>query len=230
MVVKNLKVSVLIAVFNGEATLIDSIKSITSQTYKNLEILIIDDGSDDKTSEICNSLEKEDKRITIYKNQDNIGLTKSLNILLEKSSGTFIARHDIDDLSSPERIETQLNFLLNKKVDFVYSRAQIIKSNKLIPGISYFLPKKIIIKFKNPFIHGTLFAKKEIILKIGKYDERFRYSQDYKLAFDLINSGFRVKVIKKPLYNLNMENNISEKYKSQQAYYADCVRKHKVPD
>ena len=116
MVVENLKVSILIAVFNGEATLIDSIKSITSQTYKNLEILIIDDGSDDKTSEICKSLEKEDKRIKIYMNQDNIGLTKSLNILLEKSSGTFIARHDIDDLSSPERIETQLNFLLNKKV------------------------------------------------------------------------------------------------------------------
>jgi glycosyltransferase EpsE len=230
MVVENLKVSILIAVFNGEATLIDSIKSITSQTYKNLEILIIDDGSDDKTSEICKSLEKEDKRIKIYMNQDNIGLTKSLNILLEKSSGTFIARHDIDDLSSPERIETQLNFLLNKKVDFVYSRAQIKKSNKLIPGVSYYLPKKIIMKFKNPFIHGTLFAKKEIIMKVGKYDERFKYSQDYKLAFDLINSGFRVKVIKKPLYNLNMENNISEKYKSQQAYYADCVRKHKVPD
>ena len=230
MVVENLKVSVLIAVFNGEATLIDSIKSITSQTYKNLEILIIDDGSEDKTSEICKFLEKEDKRITIYKNSDNIGLTKSLNILLEKSSGTFIARHDIDDLSSPDRIETQLNFLLNKKVDFVYSRAQIKKSNKLIPGVSYYLPKKIIMKFKNPFIHGTLFAKKEIIMKVGKYDERFKYSQDYKLAFDLINSGFRVKVIKKPLYNLNMENNISEKYKSQQAYYADCVRKHKVPD
>ena len=230
MVVENLKVSILIAVFNGEATLIDSIKSITSQTYKNLEILIIDDGSDDKTSEICKSLEKEDKRIKIYMNQDNIGLTKSLNILLEKSSGTFIARHDIDDLSSPERIETQLNFLLNKKVDFVYSRAQIKKSNKLIPGVSYYLPKKIIMKFKNPFIHGTLFAKKEIIMKVGKYDERFKYSQDYKLAFDLINSGFRVKVIKKPLYNLNMESNISEKYKSQQAYYADCVRKHKVPD
>lgn len=230
MVVENLKVSVLIAVFNGEATLIDSIKSITSQTYKNLEILIIDDGSEDKTSEICKFLEKEDKRITIYKNSDNIGLTKSLNILLEKSSGTFIARHDIDDLSSPDRIETQLNFLLNKKVDFVYSRAQIKKSNKLIPGVSYYLPKKMIIKFKNPFIHGTLFAKKEIILKVGKYDERFKFSQDYKLAFDLINSGFRVKVIKKPLYNLNMENNISEKYKSQQAYYADCVRKHKVPD
>ena len=203
MVVENLKVSILIAVFNGEATLIDSIKSITSQAYKNLEILIIDDGSDDKTYEICKSLEKEDKRIRIYKNQDNIGLTKSLNILLEKSSGTFIARHDIDDLSSPERIETQLNFLLNKKVDFVYSRAHIKKSNKLIPGISYYLPKKIIMKFKNPFIHGTLFAKKEIILKVGKYDERFKYSQDYKLAFDLINSGFRVKVLKKPLYNLN---------------------------
>ena len=230
MVVENIKVSVLIAVFNGEATLLDAIKSITSQTYKNLEILIMDDGSDDKTSEICKSLKKEDKRITIYKNQDNIGLTKSLNILLEKSSGTFIARHDIDDFSSPERIETQLNFLLDKKVDFVYSRAQIKKSNKLIPGISYYLPKKIIIKFKNPFIHGTLFAKKEIILKVGKYDERFRYSQDYKLAFDLINSGFKVKVLKKPLYNLNTENNISEKYKSQQAYYADCVRKHKVPD
>lgn len=223
------KISVLISVFNGEETLLDSVKTITSQTYKNLEILIMDDGSTDNTFKICKSLEKIDSRISVYKNNKNIGLTKSLNILIEYSSGSYIARHDIDDFSNIERLETQLEFLLINELDLVYSRARIINSRKIIPGLSYYLPKKFLIKFKNPFIHGTLFAKKEVLQSVGKYDERFKFAQDYKLAYDLLEMGYSIKIQRKSLYNLNMENNISKKFKIQQKYFADCVRKNKNP-
>lgn len=223
------KISVLISVFNGEETLLDSVKTITSQTYKNLEILIMDDGSTDNTFKICKRLEKIDSRISVYKNNKNIGLTKSLNILIEYSSGSYIARHDIDDFSNIERLETQLEFLLINELDLVYSRARIINSRKIIPGLSYYLPKKFLIKFKNPFIHGTLFAKKEVLQSVGKYDERFKFAQDYKLAYDLLEMGYSIKIQRKSLYNLNMENNISKKFKIQQKYFADCVRKNKNP-
>ena len=229
MAVQTDKISVLISVFNGEKTLLDSVKTITSQTYKNLEILIMDDGSTDSTFEMCKSLEKLDNRIKVYKNKNNIGLTKSLNILIEHSTGSYIARHDIDDFSSVDRLEIQLKYLLINKLDLVYARAQIINSSRIIPGLSYYLPKKFLIKFKNPFIHGTLLAKKETLISIGKYDERFIYSQDYKLAYDLLKSGSRIKILGKSLYNLNMENNISNNYKTQQKYFADCVRKNKNP-
>ena len=121
------------------------------------------------------SLEKLDSRIKVYKNNNNIGLTKSLNILIEHSTGSYIARHDIDDFSSLDRLEIQLKYLLINKLDLVYAKAQIINSNN--SGLSYYLPKKFLIKFKNPFIHGTLLAKKETLISVGKYDERFTYSR-----------------------------------------------------
>jgi glycosyltransferase involved in cell wall biosynthesis len=223
------KISVLISIYNGESTAEQSIKTITSQTYTNLEILIIDDGSTDRTFEICKSLELEDSRIKVFKNQDNVGLTKCLNILISHATGSFIARHDIDDYSKKDRFKIQLSFLQKRKLDVVYSRARIIKLNKIIPGISFYFPKNLVVKFKNPFIHGTLLAKKEAILGVGKYDERFKYSQDYKLVHDLIKTGFKVKILRKSLYNLNMENNISQNFRTQQEYFANCVRKNKNP-
>ena len=80
-------------------------------------------------------------------------------------------------------------------------------------------------KIKNPFIHGTLVIKKEVIQKIGMYDERFYYSQDYKLMSDFLSKGYKVKILKEPLYYLNMKGNISVKNKVEQNYYAECVRK-----
>ena len=102
-------------------------------------------------------------------------------------------------------------------------------SKKVIPNYSYYLPLKQIIKYKNPFIHGTLLIKKDVLDKIGGYDHRFRYSQDYKLMTDLLNYGYKVSMIKEPLYYLNMNNNISNKYKKEQKYYADCVRNNLDP-
>jgi hypothetical protein len=102
-----------------------------------------------------------------------------------------------------------------------------MKSNRKIPSLSFYLPKKFIIKLKNPFIHGTLMIKKDVLLKVGNYDENYYYSQDYKLMIKLINEGFKFKVLKKPLYVLNTENNISTLNSSEQQKYANDAKRGK---
>jgi glycosyltransferase involved in cell wall biosynthesis len=106
---KNPKVTVLMSVYNGEKYLREAIDSILNQTFMDFEFLIINDGSTDSTVEILQSY--DDPRIKIINNVENIGLTKSLNKGLRIARGTYIARMDCDDISLPERLEKQINYL-----------------------------------------------------------------------------------------------------------------------
>tara|TARA_B100000902_G_C27240259_1_gene879611 strand:+ start:497 stop:1192 length:696 start_codon:yes stop_codon:yes gene_type:complete len=225
----NNKVSVLMSVYNNEKDISNSIKSVINQTHKNIELLIVDDGSQDNTLKICKEQAKEHKNIKLYENNKNIGLTKSLNKLIDFASGDYIARQDADDVSDLKRIEKQLKFLHSKNLDACCTRANIKNTKKIIPGFSFYIPLKMIINFKNPFIHGTLLIKKDTLNKLGNYDERFIYSQDYRLMKNLILSSYKVKIMNETLYKLNMENNISNKFKDDQKYYADCVKKDLDP-
>lgn len=222
-------VSVLMSVRNGEQTVEKSIKSILNQSYDYFEFLIVDDCSTDSTLEKLKILEKQDGRISIFTNSENIGLTKSLNKLIKNTKGELIARQDSDDYSNPERIYTQVRYLLKNNLDAVTSRALIIGSTKKIPGLSYFIPAKLLMKYKNPFIHGSLIIKKQVLDDLGLYDENFYYAQDYKLYLDLLSKGYSIKAINKPLYNLNTINNISSNNKDDQKYYFYCARKKMVP-
>ena len=222
-------VSVLLSTYNSEATIEKSLISLLNQTYKNLEILIADDGSTDNTKEICKKFQLNDERILLFSNKKNIGLTKSLNSLAQKASGSLIARQDADDVSLPERIEKQIQFMNKKKLDAVTTRSLVKQNNKKRPGISFYIPNKLLINRKNPFIHGTLIIKENVFKDIGYYDERFYFAQDYKLFYDLINKGYKVKTLNEALYILNTENNISSENLDRQNYYADCVRHGKIP-
>ncbi len=226
----NLTVSVILSAYNSENTINKSIDSLINQTYKDIEILIVDDKSTDKTFEICKDYEKKYENILFFQNTENIGLTKNLNYLITKSNGSFIARQDADDISEPDRIQKQLRFIDQKNIDGCTTRAFIMKQNKITPNKSIYFPKKFVMQFKNPFIHGSLMIKKSTIMKVGNYNENFYYSQDYKLMSDLLNNGYKIKILKEPLYHLNMEGNISVEKKDQQKYYADCVRKNIEPD
>ena len=148
-----------------------------------------------------------------------------LNYLIGKSTGSYIARQDADDISELDRIEKQIKFIDTTSVDGCTTRAFIMKENKITPNKSIYFPKKIVMRFKNPFIHGTLLIKKEQLIEVGGYNENFYYAQDYKLMTDLISKNKRFRIIKEPLYFLNMKGNISEIYKKEQKYYSDCVKK-----
>ena len=152
-----------------------------------------------------------------------------MNNLAQKASGSLIARHDADDISLPYRIEEQIQFMKKKKLDAVTTRSLVKQNNKKRPGISFYIPDKLLINRKNPFIHGTLIIKKNVFQEIGYYDERFYYAQDYKLFYDLLYKGYKVKTLNKALYILNTENNISSENLEKQNYYADCVRFRKTP-
>ena len=173
-------ISVIMSVYNNEDKLEEAIKSILNQTYKDIEFLIVDDKSSDSSLEILNKFKKIDSRIKIYSNSTNIGLTKSLNKLIKLTKGKLIARQDADDFSSIERFDKQIKFMNKHNLDACTTRARTIGSNKLRPRFTIYFPNKLIIKFKNPFIHGTLLIK-EIINSVGNYDENFYYAQDYKL-------------------------------------------------
>ena len=222
-------ISVIMSVYNDSINVKSSIESILNQDYENIEFLIMNDGSTDKTSGILDSFARN-KKIKLFQNNKNIGLTKSLNILLKESQGTIIARQDSDDLSLSTRLSKQFYYLKDNNLDICGSRAIIKGSTKITPNKSYYLPLKATLKIKNPFIHGSLIFKKNIIEKVNYYDEKFIYSQDYKLVKDLLYSGFSMGIIKEPLYVLNLTNNISTNFKDRQQYYADCVRKNVTPN
>ena len=104
---QNKKISVIMSVYNNENSIQESVKSIMNQTYSNFELLIIDDCSKDDSYKICEQIANLDSRIKLFKNNTNIGLTKSLNKLIEISTGDYIARQDGDDVSSNSRFAIQ---------------------------------------------------------------------------------------------------------------------------
>src|SRR5210317_1775037 len=138
------KVTILLSVYNGEKHLSDSIDSLLFQTYKNIEILIIDDNSNDATFDICKKYEESFNNIKVFKNLKNLGLTKNLNFLIEHSSGTYLARQDADDISEVTRIEKQIKFMNKYKLDACTTRAYVMKQNKVTPNKSVYMPKKLV--------------------------------------------------------------------------------------
>ena len=221
------KISVIMSTHNDESTISKSIESILNQSYQNIEFLIMDDCSTDSTSNILKNYKSKVKNIKIFKNNNNIGLTKSLNILIKNTKGDLIARQDADDISFRNRLFKQVSELINNQLDFCTTRAVRSDNQKKIPGLSYFLPNKIVVNYKNPFIHGTLLIKKEIFEKYGMYDESFYYAQDYELVKRLLHYKCKYKVLKEPEYFLNMTNNISNNFSNEQKKYAELVKKLK---
>ena len=108
------KISVIMSVFNGSKFLADAIQSILNQTFKEFELIIIDDGSTDNSLNIIRSFESGDSRIKVI-SKLNEGLAKSLNAAISASQGDFIARMDADDISYKNRLEKQYEYMQKNK-------------------------------------------------------------------------------------------------------------------
>ena len=213
------------SVYNNENTVLESVNSILSQTFTEIEILITDDSSTDNSYEILKDLKNQDGRIKLFKNQKNIGLTKTLNKMIKISNGDFIARQDADDYSLPIRLETQLKMMEKFDIKISTSRALQLETKREIPGLSFYIPYRYLIYFKNPFIHGTLVIDSSL-MKRYLYNEDYYFAQDYELFSRLIQNKKQILNIKKPLYILNTKNNISNNFKTAQKAFSDKVKKN----
>ena len=152
---KNL-ISVLLPVFNAEEDINIAIQSILNQSYKDLELLIIDDGSTDNSYQICMNISEQDNRVKVFRNHNNLGLTKSLNLLINESNGKYLARQDADDWSEETRFEKQLKFMNDENIDVVYARSVRNDTQNIFPRLSYYLPLNFVLRYKNPLIHLSL--------------------------------------------------------------------------
>ena len=179
---KNPKVTALMSVYNGEKYLNEAIDSILTQTFKDFEFLIVNDGSTDKTAEILKSY--KDPRIKIINNEKNIGLTKSLNKGLKLATGKYIARQDADDISMTNRLIKQVNFL-DRNLDVAIVGTNYFRINDKGDIVQEINRKRKDIDIKNNLSkgnqlgHGTLMFSKNCVEKIGFYRESFKYAQDY---------------------------------------------------
>jgi len=191
------KVTVLMAVYNGEEHLREAIESILGQAFRDFEFLIIDDASTDSTREII--LSRADPRIRLLKNETNLGLTKSLNIGLKAATGEYVARMDADDVSLPERLERQAAYLDGNPGDaLVGSLADVIgEDSQLISKPLGPAPNRgmiyVRLAFSNVMAHSSAMFRRSVVEKLGGYDESFPQSQDYDLWYRVSRScGVRI--------------------------------------
>ena len=194
------ELSVLIPVYNQQSYIEKAIKSVLNQTLKNFEIVVINDGSTDKTLEIIKSF--NDKRLKIYSTK-NKGIISALNYGLIKCKSDIIARFDGDDIMFSNRLYTQLNFFKKNNPILLGSNALIIDSKSNVLGKSNLpLGHEIIkssLKNMNPaFFHPSVMFNKKKIIELGGYNKWAIHAEDYDLWLHLSKKGKLIN-IKKPL-------------------------------
>ncbi len=209
MVLNNPKITVLLSVFNDEKYISEAIESILNQTFEDFELLIIDDCSTDGTIEVINSY--KDSRIRLIINEKNIDITKSLNKGLKSARGKYIARHDSDDVSTPERLEKQFNFLENNKdyaavgsytetIDEDSNLIRLLRCETSAEEIYYNL------SYRNNLTSSSIMFVKEIIHDIGSYDESSSNSEDHEFWFR-ISRKYKIYVIAEYLIKYRIRDN-----------------------
>jgi glycosyltransferase involved in cell wall biosynthesis len=206
------KVSIIMSVYNAQTYLEEAISSILNQNYSDFEFLIVDDCSTDDSLNIIDLFMKTDQRIQLIQNKSNQGLTKNLNILIRKANGKYIARMDADDISHPDRLKKQVEFLDNDpNTDILGTFSQNISEKGEIIGIRKVpVTNDEIIKLLpklNPISHPTVMFRSSSLKEIGGYDERFRTSQDFHLWFKAAGHGLRFYNMPKVLFQYRMNDN-----------------------
>ena len=200
------RVTVLLAVYNGERYLREAVDSVLAQTFSDFELLVVDDGSTDGTEEILHSY--RDPRIRVLRNEQNHGLTSSLNRGLASARGEYVVRQDADDISVPERLAKQIE-LLDTRGDLVLvgsSHRRIgVQGEPLGLRQAPTQPTEIRwrLLFVNAFAHTSAVLRRKILDAVGAYDESFRYAQDYDL-WSRIAWRFQVAAVAEPLVSYRL--------------------------
>ena len=183
-------VSIIMPVYNEEASIKKAIKTVIDQTYKKFELIVIDDGSTDGTSNIVKTLQELDERIIYLRNEENRGTTYSLNRGLRKASGEYIARIDGDDWYHPRKLELQVKFLEGRNEYGIVGTFYILvdESGRAVkvrlPVTHSEIMKRM--AYRNAFAHSSIMVRRSVLDMVGYYDERYEYAQDYDLYFRIL--------------------------------------------
>ncbi|MEO2064642.1 MAG: glycosyltransferase [Christiangramia sp.] len=191
-------ISVILPVYNGEKYLSESIESVLHQSYKNLELIIVDDASTDDSYLIAERFKKNDERIRLYQNPINLGLPASLNRGHEIAEGNFLTWTSDDNIFAEEALKLMYESLLNSKADVIYSDYEVIDEEggklyeAILKPINYLLFENVI---------GACFLyRDEVFKKNGGYNENLLLLEDYDFWLRASRHSKFSKLERKGLY------------------------------
>lgn len=170
-------ISIIMPVYNAEIFIKHSLESILSQSYKNFELIIINDNSSDNSVNIIKKY--DDDRIIILNNSENIGISKSLNIGILKAKGDYISRMDADDIIYKNKIKEQIRYIIKKDLDFCGTWIRFFgNENKTIKYPSLNQDIRFFMYFGSPFAHPSVIFRKSLV-KYNVYKNCF--AEDFDL-------------------------------------------------
>jgi glycosyltransferase involved in cell wall biosynthesis len=184
------RVSVVLPVRNGEATVGRAIDSILEQTYGGFELVVVDDGSEDGTAAVVAAY--ADPRLHVVRTP-HIGLGPALRLGMAESRGEIIARQDADDVSFPERVQRQLELFDRMPgavvigVDWEERDGAERLMRQRRPFVGGMLGRSLLLA--NPVFHGAVAFRRQAAEQVGGYDATFRFAQDYDLWLRMAEVG-----------------------------------------
>ena len=229
IILENNLISIIIPIYNTEKYLNRCIETVVNQTYSNLEIILINDGSTDNSKEICEEWCKKDNRI-IFINKDNTGVSDTRNKGLEIAKGEYISFIDSDDYIELNFYEKLLKCIMSEKTDIVMCGYNRIYENKIEKHLySYpnkldkysFLMKPMIIE---GFIWNKLF-KKDIIANLRFYSD-IAMTEDKLFLFEYLDKINNISILNEPLYNYNVYNYNSITHKKDPKCFINTIKSH----
>ena len=206
------KVSVIIPTYNRGNLIIKSIKSVLNQTFKNLEVIVIDDGSSDNTEHLVNKI--TDKRLKYVKLSSNKGSSNARNIGIKNANGQFISFQDSDDIFYPNKIEKQLKNIINRNSILDFCKINVIYNSTY----SYLIPNK---RQENSILKGDIFNElisrgnfistqsmliRTNYMKKHLFDIYMPRLQDYDVILSMIPK-VKISYTKEVLVDLHIQNN-----------------------
>lgn len=223
------EVSVVMSVFNGQRHLEESIESILGQSCQQLELIVVDDGSTDETSQILGRLQRNDLRLRVI-TQMNAGLTNALNRGCREARAPVIARQDVGDVSHRDRLQRQLDFLEThpEVVAVGVGSRRIGPEGEFLGEVTRKLsPRQVTDALRNDgvgLLHAAAAFRKTAFEKVGGYRSEFRFAQDTDLWYRLCTVGSLAE-LPEVLFSVRIElNGISGRQTSRQIALAELAR------
>lgn len=199
------KISVIMGIYNCAGTLKESIDSILAQSYDNWELIMCDDASTDDTYELAKSyVHKYPEKIVLVRNEKNLRLAGSLNHCLRYATGKYIARMDGDDISMPERLRKQVEFLENHPEFQVVGTGMLSFDEHGVRGVTLGepAPQPASLAKRVPFCHATIVMRAEAYKALGGYRvcRETRRMEDLDLWLRFFEAGYAGYNLQEPLY------------------------------
>lgn len=208
-------ISVIVPIYNRDRYLHETILSVINQTHKNLEIILIDDGSSDNVLKIIKHYEKLDKRVKVI-TQKNMGICLTMKNALAVSNGKYIARCDSDDINELDRYEKQLKYLKENNFDMVGCYIKCFGTGS--EGQKRYLeqcvnkPMRTYEEQKNrillgqPITGSTMFCKSEVLKEILPFKKDCSIIEDFYLSVMLHKAGKRISILEEEKLNYRVHN------------------------